>query len=235
MRRCAFIAVALTLLAVSPLLGAAFAQSSVVGVKAGDWIRYSVKETGNPISEYNITWASMNVTAVNGEVITVNVLTQYANGTLLSEPDIHLNVGTGAIGDGFFVPIDLKQGDRYSTEYEGIINITSVEQTQAGGAQRSVLVGLTSQSIYNWDKQTGIMVAATSNLPGCVMHTTTSSTNLWAPTPQILSINQTVFYALTLSVIGVVAVLAGVILFFILRRKKIVMPKLIGSLPNSQQ
>jgi hypothetical protein len=220
MRKCAFLAVALALLTFSPFLGAAFAQNGVVGVKAGDWIRYSVKETGNPISEYNITWASMNITAVDGEVITVNVLTQYGNGTLLSEPDIHLNVGTGAIGDGFFVPIDLKSGDRYSTEYEGIINITSIGQTQAGGAQRSVLVGLTSQSIYNWDKQTGIMVAATSNLPGCVMHTTTSSTNLWAPTPQILGINQTVFYALALSIIGVAAVLAGAVLFFVMRKKK---------------
>ena len=220
MRRVAFLAVALVLLAVSPLLGSAFAQSSVVGVKVGDWIKYKVAVTGTPISEYNITWASMNITAVNGEVITVNVLTQYGNGTLLSEPGINLNVATGAIGDGFFVPTDLKPGDRYSTEYEGIINITSVAQTLAGGAQRSVLVGLTSQSIYNWDKQTGIMVAATSNLPGCVMHTTTSATNIWAPTPQILGLNETLFYALALSTIGVVTVLAGAALLLVLRRKK---------------
>jgi len=218
MRRFAFLAVVLALLAVSPLLGSAFAQSSEVGVKAGDWIRYKVAVTGSPISEYNITWASMNITAVNGEVITVNVLTQYGNGTLLAEPGINLNVATGAIGDGFFVPIDLKPGDRYSTEYEGIINMTSVVHTEAGGAQRAVLVGVTGQSIYNWDKQTGIMVAATSNLPGCIMHTTTSSTNIWAP--QILGLNQTLFYALALSIIGVVAILAGLVFLLVLRKKK---------------
>jgi hypothetical protein len=219
MRRCSFLAVSLFLLVVTPLFGLAFAQSSsVVGVKAGDWIRYSVKETGTPISEYNITWARMDITDVQGEVITVNVLTQYGNGTLLPENDINLNVATGAIGDGFFVPIDLKPGDRYSTEYEGIINMTSVEKTQAGGAQRNVLVGVTSQSIYNWDTKTGIMVAATSNLPGCVMYTTTSSTNLWAP--QILGLSQTVFYALVLSIIGLAAVLTGAVLLFVRRKKK---------------
>jgi len=221
MLRCALLAVAIALLVFSPILAVAFAQSSVVGVKAGVWIRYSVKETGIPISEYNITWATMNITAVNGEVITVNVLTQYGNGTLLSEPGINLNVATGAIGDGFFVPTDLKPGDRYSTEYEGIINITSLKQTQAGGAQRSVLVGVTSQSVYNWDKQTGIMVAATSNLPGCVMHTTTSLTNLWATTPQILGLSQIVVYALVLSIVGVAAVLAGAVLLLVRHRKKV--------------
>ncbi len=226
MRRFAFLVVAIALLAVSPLLGAVCAQSSVVGVKAGDWIRYDVAETGNPISEYNITWATMNITAVNGKVITVNVLTQYGNGTLLAEPGINLNVATGAIGDGFFVPTNLKAGDRYSTEYEGIINITSVEQTQAGGATRSVLVGVTSQSIYNWDKQTGIMVSATSNLSGCVMHTTTSSTNLWAPQNQaskILGLNQTLFYALVITIVGVVAVSAGAVLRIVQSRKRLLL------------
>jgi hypothetical protein len=203
----------------------------VVGVRAGDWIRYSVKEAGTPISEYNITWAKMDITNVQGEVITVNVLTQYSNGTLLPENGIHLNVATGAIGDGFFVPITLKPGDQYSTEYEGIINMTGVEKTQAGGAKRDVLVGVTSQSIYNWDKQTGIMVSATSNLPGCVMHTTTSSTNIWAP--QILGLNRTLFYALALSIIGVVAILAGLVLRLVLRKKGFSRPQLQETLePN---
>ncbi len=202
----------------------AFAQSNVVGVKAGDWIKYDVREVGSFIDpEYNITWARMDIVAVQNDVITVNVLTQYGNGTLLPENDIHLNVTAGKIGDGFFVPINLKPGDRYSTQYEGIINMTSLAHTQAGGASRMVLVGVASvnvyQNVYNWDKQTGIMVSATSNLPGCIMYTTTKSTNLWAP--QILGLNQTVFIAVLLSIVGVVAVLAGVALLFVLRRKKV--------------
>jgi hypothetical protein len=57
------------------------------------------------------------------------------------------------------------------------------------------------------------------------MHTTTSSTNLWLP--QILGLNQTVFYALLLSTIGLAAVLAGAVLLLIMRRKKQI--NLIGS------
>jgi hypothetical protein len=221
MRRCAFLVVALTLLAASQLVCVAFAQSSgsEVGVKSGDWIKYSVRETGSYVDpEYNITWASMNITAVNGPVITVNVLTQYGNGTLLSEPGINLNVATGAIGDGFFVPTNLKPGDHYSTEYEGIMNITSIAHVEAGGASRTVLVGETSQSTYNFDKQTGIMVAATSNLPGCVMHTTTSGTNLWAP--QVFSLDTNVFYLSLIAVIVTVLVIVTLALLLMRRRKK---------------
>ena len=219
MRRSASLAVALTLLFASLFVGAAFAQSSVVGVKGGDWIKYKVVETGNPISEYNITWASMDIINVKGPVITVNVLTQYGNGTLLPENGINLNVQTGAIGDGFFVPTNLKPGDQYSTEYEGIINMTSIKHTEAGGASRLVLVGMTTQSVYNWDKQTGIMVSATSTLPGCIMHTTTSATNLWAP--QILGLNQTLFYTLIVVVIAVLLILVALFALIVMRRKKV--------------
>ncbi|MGA2385037.1 MAG: hypothetical protein ABSG33_00720 [Candidatus Bathyarchaeia archaeon] len=225
MRKSIVFAVNLIVLLGVSLLGVAFAQSSLVGVKAGDWIQYQVTETGNPASEYNITWARMNIINVQGEVITVNVVTAFGNGTLFPENSIHLNLATGAIGDGFFVPLNLTVGDQYRTEYEGVINMTGTKQIEAGGAQRTVLIGVTNESTYNWDRQTGIMVAATSNLPGCVMYTTTNQTNLWAPQtsspqPQIFGINQTTFYALIIGVIAVVAVLVVASVLFIRRRKK---------------
>jgi hypothetical protein len=218
MHKSAFLAIALTMLIVSPLFGVALADN-VVGVRKGDWIKYQVTETGNPAPQYNITWARMDIISVQGEVITVNVQTAFGNGTLFPENGINLNLATGAIGDGFFVPTNLDPGDRYSTEYEGIINITSVGQIEAGGAQRAVLIGVTNESTYYWDKQTGIMVAATSNLPGCVMHTKTSATNIWAP--QILGLNQTVFVVAVFVVI--VAVLVAILAIFIAKAKK---PKL---------
>lgn len=218
MLRTVLLAIALTMLAVTPLLGTAFAQSSMVGVKAGDWIQYNVRETGTPIPAYNITWAKMDILSVQDGVITVNVLTKFGNGTLYPENNIHLNVATGAIGDGFFVPVSLNPGDRYSTEYEGIINMTGVQHVEAGGAQRSALVGVSTQSVYNWDRQTGIMIAATSNLTGCVMYTTTGSTNIWAP--QIFGLNQNVFYWLVVAIIASVAVLAVVSTVVLKRTKK---------------
>jgi hypothetical protein len=214
MHKSAFLAIALTMLIFSPLLGVALADN-VVGVKKGDWIQYQVTEKGNPAPQYNITWARMDIISVQGEVVTVNVQTAFGNGTLYPENGINLNLATGAIGDGFFVPTNLNPGDRYSTEYEGIINITSVGQIEAGCAKRAVLIGVTNESTYYWDRQTGIMVAATSNLPGCVMYTKTSATNIWAP--QIFGIDHTMFI---LSVIvAVAAVLAAVLAIFIVTRK----------------
>jgi hypothetical protein len=203
MHKSAFLAIALTMLIASSLFGVALADN-VVGVKKGDWIQYQVTETGNPAPQYNITWARMDIISVQGEVITVNVQTAFGNGTLYPENGINLNLATGAIGDGFFVPTNLNPGDRYATEYEGIINMTSVGQIEAGGAQRAVLIGVTNESTYYWDRQTGIMVAATSNLPGCVMHTQTSATNIWAP--QILGLGRTMFILLVIIVVAIVLV-----------------------------
>jgi hypothetical protein len=191
-----------------------------VGVKKGDWIKYQVTVTGNPPPDENITWARMDITGVQGEIINVNVQTGYANGTIYPENGITLNVKTGHIGDGFFVPTNLTPGDQYSTEYEGIINITSVGQLEAGGAERTVLSGVTNQTTYYWDKQAGIMVAATSNFPGYSIITKTSGTNIWQP--QILGLDLTVFYALTTAI----AVVIVTIIVMLVWRTKVHMKKL---------
>lgn len=216
MRKLAFLTVALALLLVSMLVGVALAGSSVV-VKKGDWIKYAVTETGNVPSEYNITWATMHVINVQGEKITVNVLTAFGNGTLFPENNITLNLQTGAIGDGFFIPLNLTVGDQYSTEFEGVINMTGVGHTEAAGVQRTVLLGNSGQSTYEWDTQTGIMVAATSNLGTCIIHTRTSATNLWVP--QIFGLNQALFYVIAV-VIAAFLILLALFLLVVGRKKK---------------
>ena len=92
------------------------------------------------------------------------MVTVYANGTIYPENGITLNLAAGAIGDGFFIPTNLTPGDKYNSEYEGNITITGVEQIEAGGAKRTILSSVEDQTTYFWDKQTGVMVAATSNL-----------------------------------------------------------------------
>ncbi len=209
MHKSALFAVALTVLMItSPLFAVAFADVSV-GVKKGDWIEYQVKVTGNPSPNQNITWARMDIIAVQGETITINVQTEFANATIYPENGITLNLTSGAIGDGFFIPTNLNPGDKYNTEYEGIINITSVGQLEAGGAERTVISGATAVTTYYWDKQTGIMVAATSSYPNYTMYTTTSGTNIWQPQQQILGLDPAVFYSLIVIVVvaAVVAVL----------------------------
>lgn len=212
MHKSGWLAVALTALIITASLTSVAFADFPVGVKSGDWIKYQVTITGNPPPDENITWAKMEVIAVQGENITINVQTGYANGTLYPENGIILNLATGAIGDGFFIPANLTVGDQYSTEFEGTINITSVGQLEAGGAERTVTAGASYQSNYYWDKQTGIMVDATSTLPGYTISTKTSETNIWQP--QILGLSQTVFYALiTVAIVAVVALLAAILLW----------------------
>lgn len=217
MRKFALLTIILIVLAAFSFFSVVFADVSI-GVEKGNWIEYQVTVTGNPPPEYNITWASMDITGVQDDAINVSVQTLFGNGTLLSEPYVPLNVATGAIGDGFFIPLYLKQGDIYHTEYEGNITVTGIQRIEAGGAQRTVLCGVTNQTTYYWDKQTGIMVAATSNLPGCTMYTKTSATSLWQP--QIMGMDQSVFYALIIVLAGFLAAFVTLVTSFLRRKKK---------------
>jgi len=201
----------IALIVCSSLLAVVFAGISV-GVKKGDWIEYRVTETGNPSSDFNITWAKMDIRAVQGETIDIDVQTGFANGTVYPENGIILNLATGAIGDGFFVPTNLNPGDQYQSEYEGNISITGVGQLEAGGAERTVLLGVASQTTYYWDKQTGIMVAATSNFTGFTLLTETSATNIWQP--QILGLDSTVFYSLIVAVVVVFVVIISILIWY---------------------
>ncbi|HSV50042.1 MAG TPA: hypothetical protein VLH35_06970 [Candidatus Acidoferrales bacterium] len=213
-------AVAFSLVFTVCLLSVTAAYSGVA-VHSGDWIEYAVTVTGNPAAEYNVTWGRIDVTAVEGSKITVDVQTQFANGTLLPEPNIVLDVATGAIGDGFFIPTEIQVGDIYSTQYEGNITIAGTQTISAGGAQRTVFYGTASGTTYYWDKDTRIMVKAVSELPDCTMYTETKTTNLWRP--QIFGIDINVFYAvIAVAVAALVAVvLVGVFLRLPQRHKNL--------------
>jgi len=213
MHKSALHLILLTALVITLLFSVAMAYAPI-DVKRGDWIKYQVAVTGSPSPNMNITWARMDITGVKDETITINVQTGYANGTIYPENGITLNLATGAIGDGFFVPTNLNPGDNYSTEYEGNITITNVEQIEAGGAKRTVLQGATSLTTYDWDSQTGIMVAATSKYPDYTMRTETSGTDLWQP--QILGLDQSTFYGVVVAVAVAMVIIVAVV--FLVRR-----------------
>ena len=207
MKKSIFLVIALIAF-MAPTLSALSSTEGIVRVKEGDWIKYQVTETGNPTSDYNITWARMDITSVQDERINIDVVTAYANGTIYPENGIALNLATGAIGDGFFIPTNLNPGDKYSSEYEGNITIMGIEQLEAGGAERTVLSGVADQTTYYWDKQTGVMVAATSNFNGFSLFTKTSGTNLWQS--QILGLDSTIFYALIIAIVIILVAAAAI-------------------------
>jgi len=206
MNKSVLLAVALIILIVPALLfSEAFADISI-GVKKSDWIQYQVTETGNPTADYNITWARIDVTAVQGSKINIDVQTGFANGTLYPEK-VSLNLATGAIGDGFFVPVNLNLGDHFYSEYQGNITITSIWQLEVGSALRTVISATSNQTTYYWDKQTGMLVGATTSFPNFTLFTKTSGTNLWQP--QILGVDSATFYEIIATiVVALVAVCA---------------------------
>jgi hypothetical protein len=216
MNKSVVLATALTMLIMTAsLLAVAFGGISV-GVKKGDWIEYSVTEIGNPTPDFNITWARLDVTAVQGEKITISVQTGYANGTVYPEPQIPLNLATGAVGDGFFIPTNFNVGDQFYSEYQGNITITSVGQQEVGGAVRTVLSATSNQTTYYWDRQTGILVGATTSFPSFTLFTKTSGTNLWQQ--QILGLDSSVFYLLITTIVVALVVVTAILIW---RKKKI--------------
>lgn len=204
--------VALLAFLVLSLLNSAVAYDCVV-VKAGDWIEYNVTATGYPTPIHNITWARLDVKAVEGSAIYTDIQTQLANGTLWLEPNTTFNVATGAVGEGVIIPTNLTVGDVYYSEYEGNITVTGTEALMVAGAERVVLTGEAANTSFMWDKETGIMVKATTTLEDCTVYSEAAATNLWQPKTPTLNI-------LNAFAAGAIAALVAVILAGVLLRYK---------------
>jgi hypothetical protein len=198
------------------LIAAGIAGAAVtVGVQKGNWIEYTVALTGSPPADHDVTWARMEVTAVQGESISLNVTTQFANGTYLYE-NVTLNLETGQLGDDFIIPANLNPDDTFLDQYHGNITISGVEERSYAGATRTVVYASAAQSTYYWDKATGILVEGNSTFPNYTLHSIADKTNMWQP--QIFGLEPTVFYAL-ITVAATVIVVVVIALFVWSRRK----------------
>jgi hypothetical protein len=194
-------------------------------VKKGDWINYQVTVTGKPPPRYNVTWGRIDVTGVQGEDISLNIQTRFTNGSLLVE-NIIVNLETRP-GDSFIIPSNLDPHDEFYNQYlGGNVTITSMEQRAVLGAERILVSGATDITTYYWDRQTGVLVQANSSFPigvntgfgiseGFTVSTKAIGTNIWQP--QILGLDLSVFYALTVS--AVVALVAAIVAILIWRKR----------------
>ncbi|HYA78478.1 MAG TPA: hypothetical protein VEF91_07150 [Verrucomicrobiae bacterium] len=210
---------ALTALVLTALFAVTSGNVSV-GVKKGNWIEYQVNVTGNPPPRYNVTWASINVTSVQGENLGLYIETRFTNGSYLLE-NINVNLETKP-GDSFIVPSNLNVGDEFYNPSIGNITISSVEQRTVLGAERTIVSAVTQYTTYYWDRQTGILVQATTTAPagldtgfgisqGFTVYTKTSGTNIWQP--QILGLDLSLFYALIVTAVVVVATIAAILVW----------------------
>jgi hypothetical protein len=188
------------------LLVSVAADYDEVAVQAGDWIEYNVATTGNPTPIHNITWARLDVKSVAGSEINTDIQTRLANGTLWLEPNTTFNVATGVVGEGAIIPTNLTVGDIYFSEYEGNITVTGTQTLTVEGAERGVLTGEAANTSFMWDKETGVMVKATTTLEDCTVYSEVASTNLWQPQTPTLNVVYAFIAAALAALVAVVLV-----------------------------
>jgi hypothetical protein len=196
-------------------LAAGIADYGVI-VKAGDWVEYQSNVTGVAPAKSNITGARLEVLSVEDTAIFVNVTTSYADGTVFAQQLI-LDESAGSLGDVLVVPANLAVGSQFYDRVQGNFTITGEEQRTVAGVQRTVVSSQKGATMYNWDKQTGVMVEADSVFEDFTLDTMMASTNMWQP--KTSGLQPTAFYIATVALI-VVAALVVVALLILVRRTK---------------
>jgi hypothetical protein len=183
------------------------------GVKAGDWIEYSVSYSGTPIQGHDINWARMNILDTQGPLIYVNITSRYPNGTLEASA-YTLNLQTGALIDDFIIPANLTVGETFRDENYGNVTLTNQGTRIYGGAPRTVLYATIGNNSYIWDQLTGVSVEGSTTTSEYTIHSVATATNMWQPT-QGLSL----MIAVSLAVLVIALLVVALVVFFVRRRR----------------
>ena len=144
------------------------------GIKAGDWIKLEYTITGWPAGQPCPEWLELEFISVEGTSASVNVTLGMSDCQKLSGT-VPVNLGEGggeAFGlSGFVIPPNLRRGGSiYFSGYGDVTIEGETTRTYAGVSRRVVYASL-SQSVpyqdavqltYYWDKQTGVMVEAST-------------------------------------------------------------------------
>jgi hypothetical protein len=190
-----------------------------VGAKAGDWIKYDYTVTGTPAGTPLPQWLKVEFLSVEGTNATVRVTMHMSDGTEQNATvPVDVVAGGQALGlSGFVIPANLTTGD--SVYITGYGNVTIAEETTRtyAGASRTVVYASISQYgtqlTYYWDKQTGVMVEASTTSGTMTGTGKATETNMWQTAPSFP------FDPIMLSVL-IAIVIVIVIVIFLLRRKK---------------
>ena len=188
-----------------------------VGVKKGDWIEYNVSTTGAPPAAHDITWAKMEILDVEGVVLHANITTRSVNGTVSSAVR-SFNFDEGQVQAWIIIPANLGPGDMfYDASIPGNVTIQGQEQKVVAGASRTITHASDSVKYKEWDKATGMFTLTRDNVGTYTVNATAIATNMWSP--QILGLDQTVFYIIIIALI-VVAVAVIVVSVVAVRKNR---------------
>jgi len=187
-----------------------------VGVKPGDWMEYSVSTTGTPPEGHDVTWARMEILDVEGTVLHANITVRNVNGTVSSSVR-QFNFTSGQVQAWIIIPGNLSPGDTfYDSSIPGDVTIQGQEQKIVAGASRTITHANDSSKYKEWDKATGMYTETIDHLANYTIDAYATITNMWAP--QILGLDQTIFYAIITVVVAVIVV--AVLVLVVFRRKR---------------
>ena len=215
----ALLSFGLVLLILASLFTVVLADYSTV-VKAGDWADYKVEYKSNvPMTtSRNITESRIDIIDADDGFILLNLSRQYVNGTSLVK-EILINQYSGSFGYDVVLPLpvvptNLNVGEEFYDQYQGHLTISGEQRMSFGGAERNVVLGYGKNTTYYWDRETGVLVNATSTVTRYTVKAILVSTNIWQP--EIFGLASVVFYravsGITVALVIVVMVTAVVVL-----------------------
>jgi len=195
-----------------------------VGVKTGDWVRLDYTITGAPSGTLLPEWIKIEFLSVEGTTANVRVTMHMSDGTEPSQTmtvDVAVGSGTFQGLSGFVIPANCTTGDSVYISGYGNVTIDGETTRTYAGASRTVVYAnfsqLGSQLTYYWDKQTGVMVEASTTSGGITGTAKATETNMWQAQQTGLPFDQTYLYIL---VAGVIVIAVGSTAFVMRRKKK---------------
>ena len=157
----------------------------VVGVKAGQWIKVEYTVAGWPADQPHPDWMKLEFVSAEGTSADVRVTMRMSDGT--EETDtVPVNIGGngGAPGlSGVVIGANRTTGDPvYMTGYGYATLEGETTGTYAGANRTAVYTSFSQHGVhltYHWDKQTGVMVEASTVHGNMTMTATATGTNIW--------------------------------------------------------
>jgi hypothetical protein len=160
--------------------------ADLVGVKAGDWIKAEYQITGWPADEPYPEWLKLEFLSIEGTSAVVQVTMHMSDGS--EQSDIaNAEIGEGG-GEtfglaGFVISPNLTTGDSvYMSGYGDVPIEGETVRTYAGASRTAIYTSFSQYGIqltYYWDKQTGVLVEASSTSADVTATAIVTETNLW--------------------------------------------------------
>jgi hypothetical protein len=191
------------------LIVSVFAQVSV-GLKEGDWVEYTAIYTGDAPETYANS-ARIEVQAVQGTLITVEIITKLQNGIESSITDT-FDLESGA-PDLIVIPANLSAGAEIHHEHYGTFTLEGVEDYSLKGETRELVYANVMQTEFSWDRVTGIMIESVETKETLTQTFRAVDTNMFQT--QALDIEPTVLYGIIIAIV----IILVVVIILVSRRK----------------